>query len=265
MASKGDIEASRSTSVSPYRNPRTATRLLLAMVILAGAAPGWLHAREINSVDAVLDRYKNALGGGSVIAKVQSMTMRGDVDGAGMTGKAGFIYLAKPFKTLIKITRSDGTKVSAGFDGAVSWTVDPKGASIDKDTAPEAVRRDADLQYALHQSTYFKKLEFAGVTEFEGHPCYWLHGTTNWGKDNNQFYNVQTGLLEGYRFQVDNSSGAVATVQFQDYKSFGGPLVATKVTSRSGARWRTFTYTSVSYAPVADSVFDLPQAVKALL
>jgi len=42
-------------------------------------------------------------------------------------------------------------------------------------------------------------------------------------------------------------------------------LVATKVTSRSGDRWRTFTYTSVSYAPVADSVFDLPQAVKALL
>jgi hypothetical protein len=243
----------------------TSMRRLLAIVLFAGVAAGWAHAGEINSVDAVLDRYKQALGGVSAIAKVQSITMRGEIDGAGMTAKARFVYLAKPFKTLIKITRTDGTEVSAGFDGTVSWTVDPKGASIDKDTAPNAVRRDADLQYALHQPTYFKKLEFAGVTDFEGHPCYRLHGTTKWGKDNNQFYNVQTGLLEGYRFQVDNSSGAVATVQFQDYKSFGGPLVATKVTSRSGDHWRTFTYASVSYAPVADSVFDLPQAVKALL
>jgi hypothetical protein len=258
MASKGDPRAGRSSSVR-------ATRRLLAMIILAGAAPGWAHAGQIDSVDAVLDRYKHALGGVSAIAKVQSITMRGEIDGAGATAKASFVYLAKPFKTLIKITRTDGTEVSAGFDGTVSWSVDPKGVSIDKDTAPEAVRRDADLQYALHQPTYFKKLEFAGVTDFEGHPCYWLHGTTHWGKDNNQFYNVQTGLLEGYRYQVDNSSGAVAIVLFQDYKSFGGPLIATRVTSRSGDRWRTFTYTSVSYAPVADSVFELPQAVKALL
>jgi hypothetical protein len=47
--------------------------------------------------------------------------------------------------------------------------------------------------------------------------------------------------------------------------SVDGPLVATKVTSRSGDRWRTFTYKSVSYEPVADFVFELPQAVKALL
>jgi hypothetical protein len=235
------------------------------MALFAGVAPGWAYARPVNSVDAVLDRYKHALGGESAIAKVQSETRRGEIDGAGMTAKASFVYLAKPFKTLIRITRTDGTEVSAGFDGTVSWSVDPKGASIDKDTASEAARRDADLQYALHQPFYFKKLEFAGVTDFEGHPCYWLHGITSWGKDNNQFYNVQTGLLEGYRFQVDNSSGAVATVQFQDYKSFGGPLVATKVTSRSGDRWRTLTYKSVSYAPVADSEFELPHAVKALL
>jgi hypothetical protein len=238
MASRGDPKAGRSVSVSPYRHPRRrATRQFRAMIILAGAALGWAHAGQIDSVDAVLDRYKHALGGVSAIAKVQSITMRGEIDGAGMTAKSSFIYLAKPFKTLIKVTRTDGTEASAGFDGTVSWSVDPRGASIDKDTAPEAVRRDADLQYALHQPAYFKKLEFAGVTDFEGHPCYWL----------------------------DNSSGAVAIVLFQDYKSFGGPLVATRVTSRSGDRWRTFTYTSVSYEPVADSVFELPQAVKALL
>jgi hypothetical protein len=57
----------------------------------------------------------------------------------------------------------------SGCDGSISWSVDANGASIDKDTPLEAVRRDADSQYALHQPTYFKKLEFNGVTGFEGH------------------------------------------------------------------------------------------------
>jgi hypothetical protein len=42
------------------------------------------------------------------------------------------------------------------------------------------------------------------------------------------------------------------------------PLIATRITARSGDQWRTFTYESISYAAVADSVFDLPPAVKAL-
>jgi hypothetical protein len=182
-----------------------------------------------------------------------------------MSGKATFVSYAKPFKQLFKVTRADRSESISGFDGEVSWSIDAQGASIDKDTAPEAVRRDADLQYALHQPDYFKKLELAGIADFDGRPCYWLHGTTHWGKDNNQFYDVETGLLAGYRFQADDKSAAVSTLVFRDYKNFGGPLVATKLTSRTGDLVRTFTFTSVSYEPLADSMFDLPQPVKALV
>jgi hypothetical protein len=236
-----------------------------AIVVFACSALIWPQVGQLKTADAVLKRYQQALGGVNAIAKVQSETVRGEVEGTGMSGKASFVYYAKPFKTLSKVTRANGSEVVSGFDGSISWSVDPKGASIDKETALEAVRRDADLQYALHQPDYFKKLEFAGVTDFEGRPCYWLHGTTHWGKDNNQFYDVQTGLLAGYRFQSDDPSAGITTAQFLDYKSFGGPLVATKVIFRTGNHVRTFTYISVAYEPVADSVFELPQAVKALL
>lgn len=237
----------------------------LAFIFLASVAPVWPQAAQLKTADAVLDRYKQALGGADAIAKVQSETVRGQAEGTGMSGKATFVYYAKPFKTLIKATHADGSEFISGFDGKVSWSVNAKGASIDKDLALEAVRRDADLQYALHQPDYFKKLELAGVTDFEGHHCYWLHGTTNWGKDNNQFYDVETGLLAGYRFQSDDASAAVSIALFQDYKNFGGPLVATKWTSRTGDHRQTFTFTSVSYEPLEDSLFELPPAVKALL
>lgn len=237
----------------------------LVILVLASVAPAWPQAAPLKTAEAVLERYKQALGGADAIAKVESETVRGEIESSGQPGKATFVYQAKPFKTLMKVTRANGSQIVVGFDGSVSWSVGPQGASIDKDTALEAVRRDADLQYPLRQPDYFKKLELAGVTDFEGHHCYWLRGTTHWGKDNNQFYDVQTGLLAGYRFQADDSSPDVTVATFEDYKNFGGPLVASKLTSRTGDQTQTFTYKSISYEPLADSLFELPEAVKALM
>ena len=238
---------------------------VFAIVVLAGVATAWPQTEQLKTAEAVLDRYKEALGGVDAIRNVQSETVRGEIEATGMPGKATFVYYAKPFKILFKATKADGSESVSGFDGSVSWSVTPKGASIDKDTAVEAARRDADLQYALHQPDYFKNLELAGIREFEGRRCYWLHGTTHWGKDNNQFYDVETGLLAGYRFQADDSSGQVSIALFQDYKNFGGPMTATKHVFRTGDHSQTLTFKSVSYEPLADSLFELPQAVKALV
>jgi hypothetical protein len=237
----------------------------LAMVIFACGVLVWPQTGQLTTAAAVLKRYQQALGGLDAIKKVQSETRRGEVEATGLQGKATFVAYAKPFKWVHKVTLPSGRETISGFDGSVLWSVTPQGASIDKTTPLEAVRRDSDLQYALHQPDYFQKLELAGITDFEGRRCYWLHGTTHWGKDNNQFYDVQTGLLAGYRFQSDASSSAgTTTTVFQDYKSFGGPLLATKVISRTGDHTQTVTYTSVTYQPLADSLFELPQAVKAL-
>ena len=240
-------------------------RFIPLTLVCFSACVGPLPA-QMNTVTGVLEKYQQALGGVDAVKKVVSETRRGEIEATGLKGKATFIFYAKPFKSLRKITLPDGHDITSGFDSAVSWSITPQGASIDKDTPVESDRRDADLQYALHQPDYFQKFEFAGITDFEGSRCYWLHGTTHWGKDNNQFYDVRTGLLAGYRFQSDQqSSSSVTITRFEDYKSFGGPLVATKVVSRIGQSIQTVTFSSVSYEPLADSLFELPQSVKALL
>ena len=235
--------------------------LATALLFPACTAPS---AAQLTSAAQVLDRYKQVLGGEQAIQKVQSITVRGEIERTGMAGKATFVYQAKLFKTLFKVKRPDGTDATSGFDGKVAWSITSKGTEIDKDTPLEALRRDADLQYALHQPDYFLKLELAGVTDFEGHRCYWLHGTTNWGKDNNQFYDVENGLLVGYRFENDVTK-AIQIVLFDDYQDFGSALIATKTTSRSGDHTQTLSYRSVSYEPLSDSIFDLPPAVKSLV
>jgi hypothetical protein len=238
-------------------------RIIFAFLACLGAL--WAQTGQLKTADEILKQYKAALGGVDAIKGVQSEVAHGEIEGTGLQGKATFVSYSKPFKSLFKLSRPDGTEVTSGFDGTVSWSVDSKGASIDKDTPVESNRRDADLQYALHQPDYFKSLDLAGVVDFEGHRCYWLHGTTHWGKDNNQFYDVETVLLVGYRFEADDASKTISILTFENYKNFGGRLVATKQTLRTGERRRTFTTKSVSYEPIADSVFELPAAVKALL
>ena len=242
-----------------------ARKVHLAFLLFAASAWAQSQSDEPKTAAAVLERYKQALGGAQAIANVQSLTVRGEAESTGKPGKATFVYYAKPFKTLFRLTRADGTQITAGFDGKVSWTITPQGAEIDKDTPLDAIRRDADLQYPLHQPDYFKRLELAGVSDFEGHRCYWLHGTTNWGKDNNQFYDVETGLLAGYRFESDDAAKTLTFAIFGDYKKFGDRLIATRNTTRAGDRSQTFTYQSVSYEPLDDSLFELPAAVRALL
>ena len=248
------------------RRPRDMRVIKTLIRACAGAALLWPQAAELKTTQAVLEKYQRALGGADAIRKVQCETRRGEVEGNAIQGKATFVAYTRPFKTLSRVTLPGGAEIVSGFDGSVSWSITPQGASIDKSSPVEAVRRDADLQYALHQADYFEKYELAGVFDFEGRRCYWVHGTTHWGKDNNQYYDIETGLLAGYRFQSDNSSSAVVTtLLFQEYKSFGGPLVATKNIARTGQETQTVTFTSVTYEPLADSLFDLPAAVRALL
>jgi len=235
----------------------------VAILFLACAALARPQAR-LTTRDQVLDRYKQALGGVEAIESVQSETRHAEFDTP--KGKATFVGYSKPFKGVQHITLADGTEISGGFDGKVSWQIRDGKASIDKETPVESDRRDSDLQYALHQPDYFEKYEFAGVTDFEGRPCYWLHGTTHWGKDNNQYYDVETGLLSGYKFQADQSdSKTVVIALFEDYKQFGPVKVATRQTTRVGQNSQTMIVKSVSYEPLDDSMFELPDAVKALL
>jgi hypothetical protein len=53
------------------------------------------------------------------------------------------------------------------------------------------------MYYPAHVLDYFRSMEVVGVTDFEGHTCYHLQGTNQWGIVNEQFYDTSTGLLMG--------------------------------------------------------------------
>jgi hypothetical protein len=46
------------------------------------------------------------------------MTVHGEAESSARPGKSTFVYYARPFKSMFKLTRPDGTEITAGFDSA---------------------------------------------------------------------------------------------------------------------------------------------------
>jgi hypothetical protein len=244
----------------------TAQRALRARV---GALP---TAKE------VVARYDRALGGIEAIHRHTSATLTGTLELRKPDGFAKIPLVVRMRAPYFQLTTgtlpNNAGEDSSGFDGANAWHLAP-GAKPEVFTGNtrESIKRDADFYYAITELSWFKSIETVGIEEFEGHSCYHLHGTTNWGVSNNQFYDRATGLLVGYEFDnVWRGAPALEHMIFSHYEKIDGVLVSMTQTSKaqlkSGGDWavaQIMTNTSVTFNNVDPSVFTPPQAVRDLL
>jgi hypothetical protein len=156
----------------------------------------------------------------------------------------------------------------SGYDGTIAWELDP-GKKPQIFTGSDALtqRRDADLYYWTRISTYFRSMEVAGIETFAGHRCYHVRGVTLWGNVNNQYFDVQSGLLIGYGFHqwVNGAPEAADTRQiFERYTTVDGVLVPMQQTAyRNGERQVVVRYESARFDTVDPRIFTPPPAVRA--
>jgi hypothetical protein len=251
--------------------PNLAVSLLLAafLVLTTSVLFGEdsSKAKPLATVQQVMDRYVTALGGRDAIFKHKSMTVRGKFELPGRGLSLDRTAYFKDGKMLYEINLPKGGQYQEGYDGMVAWEWQPPNEpEISQGDVVKSKERDADMYYPARIMDYFSSMEVVDVADFEGHSCYHLKGTNKWGQINEHFYDTTTGLLAGYRFNSKwrGGSGDESEVFF-DYKAFDGWLMPTRATHKSADGTQMETVTSVSFDDVGDSVFTLPDAVKALL
>jgi hypothetical protein len=241
--------------------------MFAALVVFAVAARSGRpqSAEQLPTAQEVLDRNVKATGGAAALLRYKSMTVHGrlTIPAKNLTLETAD-YTKGGDKMLQTVILSDGTENRSGFDGTTAWDLDASGkASVATGDIIKTTARDADMYYHLHVMKYFRSMQDIGVADFNGRSCYHLKGVNNWGRTNEQFYDKETGLLLGYRFNTAWRGGnGDASQAFEDYKDFGGVLMPVKTTSRDGNDVFIATVTSVTYDDVADSVFALPKAVR---
>ncbi len=225
---------------------------------------------SLPSVAEVQQRFVNALGGRAAIMRPRSVTMRSTYEVYGPHGKrvfVGIVLYLGDFKRLEIQTLPGKGRFRWGYDGKVGWAIAPSGrVSILRGPDAVSLRRDADMYYWAHIPRYFRTMAVVGIENFAGHRCYHLRGTTLWGNENNQYYEVASGLLAGYRFHqwVSGAPEKPETRQvFERYRSFGGLVFPTRETDFSDNRLvGVDRLDSVTYDDVDPRLFVPPATVQ---
>jgi hypothetical protein len=211
----------------------------------------------------VLERHV-AVTGARALQRHVSMTVRGRYQDPAHQLDVETVTYATDGKFLLRAELPGGRTYRTGYDGHTAWTVNGAGkVTLPVGDAVKSIARDADLYYHLHVLKYFRSMKVIDLKDFGGRQCYHLLGINNWGKVNEQFYDIETGLLRGYAFDTAWRGGkGAATDTFEDYKDFDGILMAAKVTSRDGDDLTITLITAVTYDDVDASVFALPREVE---
>jgi hypothetical protein len=250
------------------RESKAGFLLASSFLVLGAACAAMAETKEkLPTAQEVLDRYVEVTGGREALLRYKSMTVHGHLEVPARKIERDGVLYTKDGKMLQKVFLPGGKEAASGYDGQTAWDIGPDGkVEIHEGDEIKTVARDADMYYHLQVMKYFKSMEVIDVKEFNGRACYHLKGINNWDKVNEQFYDEENGLLVGYAFNTAWRGGdGDATETFEEYKDFGGVLMAAKNTHREGGEVSIFRITSVTYDDVSDDVFALPEAVKAAL
>ncbi|HSM17672.1 MAG TPA: DUF4412 domain-containing protein [Gemmatimonadales bacterium] len=216
---------------------------------------------------AVVRRFVEAVGGEAAVMRQtgRHVTGRLEVPAQGVEGDLE-VYAKAPNKLAVTVVIPGMVTVRNGFDGTVGWTLNPmEGPMLLDGLSLQQMQQSADFYSMLYPKRLFAAVETIGEEEFEGTPCYRVKVTTANGEEYFDFFNRTTGLLVGSVRTRSTAMGDMeATSLVSDWQPVGGVLLPHKTVQRVMGMEQIMTFTSIESGDVPDSVFALPEEVRAL-
>jgi hypothetical protein len=221
-------------------------------------------SKALPTVEDVLDRYVNALGGKDALLKVTSRVSRGTIELPGFGARGRFEVHAKaPNKkaTLIEVAGLGQNR--EGFSGTVGWSSSPT-AGVREKNGPELakVRRESEFHRDLKFRELYRQITVAGREVDQGRSAYVLEAVPREaGSAERFFFDVGSGyLLKQEILLVAGGTTNRVQLSFDDHRVVNGITQPFRVRS-SGSPETTFTIQLDEVklnAPIPDSVFEKP-------
>lgn len=234
----------------------------IALTVLVAALPA-----KAETLDEILNKHFDAVGGKDKIAKVQTVKMSGKQQ-AGPQEMPLTIYWKRPNKVRVEFTLQGMTGIQA-YDGTKGWMVMPFMGKPD----PEAITGD-DLKQLEQQADMIEgplfnwkdkgnQVELVGKEPVEGTDCWKLKVVRKNGEISYVYLDAESMLqikAEGkikrgdQEFEIESSIG--------DYKETGGLVMPHSVEQKpKGApAGSMITFEKIELgADVPDSLFAMPE------
>jgi hypothetical protein len=197
-------------------------------------------AAALPSVDEVIARYVEALGGKDALAKLTSKVVTGNViTSEGTVVMREMDNAAPDMMVDIRHSGSEFGDFSEGFDGTAGWRKGNRGVG-DLNGEPLAqAQMDAQFLPALKIKDLYTKLTVAGQEKSDPEPAYVVAGVSViTGKRERLYFGVQSGLLLRQSVVTENYVGSITTdTYFEEYRTINGiktPMLVSEFTPDSG-------------------------------
>ena len=235
---------------------------------LAGLAVQPAAQTSLPSARSVVDRHIEAIGGRAAHDAVRGLRARGRIAVAaqGLAGDVE-IFSARPDKSLNRITVPGVGMLESGYNGKVGWTINPiAGPTLLSGTDLAEVANDAWFDAALHAPDFVKTMTTVARVDFDGRPALKLQVVFVNGREQVEFYDVETGLQIGWEAERQTPLGPVPTVHVaRDYRAFGPLKFAATLIDRALGIETVVTVSAIELVDVPPATFDPPPAIRALI
>lgn len=212
------------------------------------------------SVDEILDRYAQALGGKAAVEKVTSRVMKGTVDNPDEGTSDPFEIYSKAPDRYVMI--SDSGNSQEAVDGETGWVKSSDSGMHSMSRSDLAV---AKREYGFYRETRLKdlypKMTVSGEAKVGNRDAYVIEATPSAGPAEKLYFDKQTGLLLKRDFErVSFDEGITAfEVFYEDYRDADGVKIPFLVRRTTPDYTLIYKISDVkSNVPIDDAKFRKP-------
>jgi len=219
-------------------------------------------AGSLPSVDDVLARYVEALGGAAALKKITSHVVTGTVDIAGVSRGGRFeTHAQAPDKGLTVIQAHPVGTIQFGYNGKSGWHTNGKTLTWLKGVDLAIVQRESDYFAPLRIKNNFPKISLPGMSKIGYRDVYVLDLQPAAGPLERLYLDAQTYLLVRVNTTrtIGRSSEAVE-VYFDDWREIGGVKYPFSISQSSASLKLAFTVKEIRQNVAIDAkVFQPPR------
>jgi zinc protease len=215
------------------------------------------------TVDQVLDKYVEAVGGRAAWKKLTSRQSTGTIEVPAMNLSGSFQVTEKAPNQMLSVVVVAGANFREGFDGKTGWSDDPQNGVREQTGAElEEARRQADFYHSLDLRQLYKKLTLTGTEQIGDRNTYVVEAATGSGAPDKLYFDTQTGLALRVIGQHHSPDGVtVVQEDLEDYRDVDGIKVPFTIHQTAGESAFTIKIAEVHHnLPFDDSQFAKPAA-----
>lgn len=230
------------------------------LLALVAAAPALAQP----SVDQVLEKYTQALGGQAAYEKVTTRAMKGTVEipDDNVTGTAQVVAKAPGSFRLTMDIPGYGL-VETVVSGGNGWEKNPdSGTHAMGKTDLAVAQRDHHFYREVRLKELYPKMEAVGTDKVEGRAVNAVEATPASGPAEKLYFDAETGLLVKRDYErVTLEDGIVQyEVLLRDYREVDGLKFPFTIEQRSPDNTMIFKFAEIKNdAPLADTAFAKPE------